>query len=137
MMLAAHSMGLGTVWINQLKDTCGDAGVRKLLTAFGVPEDHDVYACCAIGTALGGGQKRLTGRRAPRRLWNKLPRGKRESGLESVRPQTACKEAWRSGVTLLRKSGSPELSAEMPESLPVREGIPAFRRFIAGRHGIG
>ena len=30
-----HSMGLGTVWINQLKDTCGDAGVRKLLTAFG------------------------------------------------------------------------------------------------------
>lgn len=54
MMLAAHSMGLGTVWINQLKDTCGDAGVRKLLTAFGVPEDHDVYACCAIGTALGG-----------------------------------------------------------------------------------
>lgn len=52
--LAAHSMGLGTVWINQLKDTCGDAGVRKLLTAFGVPEDHDVYACCAIGTALGG-----------------------------------------------------------------------------------
>ena len=35
MMLAAHSMGLGTVWINQLKDTCGDAGVRKLLTAFG------------------------------------------------------------------------------------------------------
>ena len=54
MMLAAHSMGLGTVWSNQLKDTCGDAGVRKLLTAFGVPEDHDVYACCAIGTALGG-----------------------------------------------------------------------------------
>ena len=54
MMLAAHSMGLGTVWINQLKDTCGDAGVQKLLTAFGVPEDHDVYACCAIGTALGG-----------------------------------------------------------------------------------
>ena len=39
---------------HQLKDTCGDAGVRKLLTAFGVPEDHDVYACCAIGTALGG-----------------------------------------------------------------------------------
>ena len=56
-------MGLGTVWINQLKDTCGDAGVRKLLTAFGVPEDHDVYACCAIGTAWAG-PKRLTGRRA-------------------------------------------------------------------------
>lgn len=136
MMLAAHSMGLGTVWINQLKDTCGDAGVRKLLTAFGVPEDHDVYACCAIGTPWAG-PKRLTGRRAPRRLWNKLSRGKRESGLESARPQTACKEAWRSGVTLLRKSGAPELSAEKTESLPVRECLLAFRRLIAGRHGIG
>lgn len=49
MMLAAHSMGLGTVWINQLKDTCDDNGVREMLTALGVPADHDVYSCCAIG----------------------------------------------------------------------------------------
>ncbi len=51
MMLAARSIGLGTVWINQLKDTCNDAGVRALLTSFGVPEDHDVYSSCAIGRA--------------------------------------------------------------------------------------
>ncbi len=96
MMLAAHSMGLGTVWINQLKDTCGDAGVRKLLTAFGVPEDHDVYACCAIGTALGGAKApdRKAGATA---IVVKLPRGKRESGLESVRPKR-----------LVKKPGAPE-----------------------------
>lgn len=52
-MLAAHSMGLGTVWINQLKDTCNDAEVRALLTSFGVPENHDVYSSCALGYAKG------------------------------------------------------------------------------------
>lgn len=62
MMLAAHSMELGTVWINQLKDTCNDAQVRALLTAFGVPEDHDVYACCAIG--YGKGEAKAPDRKA-------------------------------------------------------------------------
>ncbi|EDO62256.1 hypothetical protein CLOLEP_01117 [[Clostridium] leptum DSM 753] len=37
----------------------------------------------------------------------------------------------------MRKSGSPEPSAEMPEGLPGPEAAPAFRRLIAGRHGIG
>ena len=48
-MLAAYSLGVGNVWINQLKDTSDDPGVRAVLTDFGVPADHFVYACAALG----------------------------------------------------------------------------------------
>jgi len=49
--LAAHSMGLGTVWINQLSDTCDVPEVRAVLTEFGVPENHKVFGIAAIGYA--------------------------------------------------------------------------------------
>ncbi len=49
--LAAHSMGLGTVWINQLSDTCDVPEVRAVLTEFGVPENHKVFGIAAIGHA--------------------------------------------------------------------------------------
>ena len=49
--LAAHSMGLGTVWINQLSDTCDVPEVRAVLTEFGVPENHKVFGVAAIGYA--------------------------------------------------------------------------------------
>ena len=51
MMLAAQSLGLGSVWINQMKLVCGDAGVRGQLEAFGVPQDHTVGGCLALGYA--------------------------------------------------------------------------------------
>ena len=136
MMLAAHSMGLGTVWINQLKDTCGDAGVRKLLTAFGVPEDHDVYACCAIGTALGGA-KAPDRKAGARRLWNKLPRGETGKRLRKRPPQTACKRSLALRSDALAEKRRARALREKTESLPVRECLLAFRRLIAGRHGIG
>ena len=49
MFNAAHALGLGTVWINQLNNCCGDPAVREILTAFGVPTDHVVYGCAAVG----------------------------------------------------------------------------------------
>lgn len=47
--LAAHSLGIGSVWINQLCDCSDDAGVRALLTEFGVPCDNTVRGTAALG----------------------------------------------------------------------------------------
>lgn len=47
--LAANSLGLGCVWINQLKDCYDNPEVRKILTDFEIPENHGVYGCAAIG----------------------------------------------------------------------------------------
>jgi len=52
-MLAAHAMGVGSVWINQLKDTCDDPAVRAILTEFGVPAEHTVFGVAALGYAAG------------------------------------------------------------------------------------
>lgn len=51
MFLAAHSLGLATVWINQLKDTCDVPEIRALLDEFGVPASHIVCATVALGYA--------------------------------------------------------------------------------------
>ena len=53
MFLAAHSLGLATVWINQLKDTCDMPEVRQVLDEFGVPASHIVCAAIALGTYRG------------------------------------------------------------------------------------
>ncbi len=47
--LAAEALQLGCVWINQLNDCYDDKAVRALLTEFGIPENHGVYGCAAIG----------------------------------------------------------------------------------------
>lgn len=50
MFLAATSLKLGTCWINQLRGaTVADPHVGALLASFGVPADHTVYGCCALG----------------------------------------------------------------------------------------
>ena len=49
MFLAANSLGIGSVWINQLKDCCNDPEVRALITEFGIPENHIAYGICALG----------------------------------------------------------------------------------------
>ncbi|MBR5497579.1 MAG: nitroreductase [Clostridia bacterium] len=51
MFLAAHSLGVASVWINQLRDSCNDSEVRKLMTSFGIPENHVCFGCAAIGYA--------------------------------------------------------------------------------------
>lgn len=52
-MLTAHALGVSSVWINQVKDTCSDPAVRAVLTEFGVPEDHVVFGIAALGYAAG------------------------------------------------------------------------------------
>ncbi|WP_102411823.1 nitroreductase family protein [Beduinella massiliensis] len=49
MMLQSHALGVASCWINQMKETNGDAGVRALLNAYGIPEGHDVQCCLALG----------------------------------------------------------------------------------------
>lgn len=62
--LAAHSMGLGTVWINQLSDTCDVPEVRAVLTEFGVPENHKGVRHC--GHRLCGSRNACEGEEIPR-----------------------------------------------------------------------
>ncbi len=50
-MLAAHSLGIGSVWINQFKGVCDDENVRKELQAIGVPDNHIVCGTAALGYA--------------------------------------------------------------------------------------
>lgn len=47
--LAAHALGIGSVWINQLNGICDDPEIRKLLTGFGIPENHIVFGIAALG----------------------------------------------------------------------------------------
>lgn len=49
--LAAHSMGIGSVWINQLQGICDEPKVRRALTCLGIPESHVVYGMAALGYA--------------------------------------------------------------------------------------
>jgi len=51
MFLAAHSLGIGSCWINQLGTTCDDPEVREFISSLGVPENHKVYGCVALGYA--------------------------------------------------------------------------------------
>lgn len=51
MLLAAHSLGLATCWINQLRPLTDDPTIRPLLTRYGVPEDYIVIGSIALGYA--------------------------------------------------------------------------------------
>ncbi len=51
--LAAHSLGIGSCWVNQLGSACDEAGFRAFITELGVPEGHHIYGCTALGYADG------------------------------------------------------------------------------------
>ena len=51
MFLAAHSLGVGSVWINQLRECCNNSEVRAIMTEIGIPENHICFGCAAIGFA--------------------------------------------------------------------------------------
>lgn len=49
LLLMATDLGLGSCWINQIRECCDNPKVRALLTEYGVPEDHIVICSAAIG----------------------------------------------------------------------------------------
>lgn len=49
MMLAAHSLGLGAVWLNPLMTLRDAAPVKEVLDGLGVPENHTVWCTLALG----------------------------------------------------------------------------------------
>jgi len=48
-LLAAHSLGIATCWINQLRVSDTYPLVRKFLTELGVPQNHHVEMSIAVG----------------------------------------------------------------------------------------
>lgn len=48
-MLAGHSIGIGTVWINQLLDICDNENIRPILNKLQIPENHEIYGFIALG----------------------------------------------------------------------------------------
>lgn len=53
MQLAAHSLGLGSCWINQLTWFGEEPAIRTVLDRLGVPEDEKVFGALAIGYPAG------------------------------------------------------------------------------------
>lgn len=49
MFLAAEALGIGSVWINQFFGICDQPAVRRVLSALGIPADHQVWGCAALG----------------------------------------------------------------------------------------
>lgn len=47
--LAAHSLGIGSVWINQLRNICDVPPIRAILDEFQIPADHVVYGMASLG----------------------------------------------------------------------------------------
>ncbi len=56
-MLAANSLGLGSVWLNPLMTLRDVSPVRELLDRYGIPENHLVWAMIALGYPISGGAK--------------------------------------------------------------------------------
>ena len=55
MMLAANSYGIGSVWINVLKTICNEPEIRDMLSKFGIPKTHIVWATLALGYPIKPG----------------------------------------------------------------------------------
>ena len=51
--LAAHSLDLGSCWINQVAWLCNFTKVREMLTELGIPENYVVCGAAALGYNLG------------------------------------------------------------------------------------
>jgi len=60
MFLYAHSVGVGSVWINQPLTVCDDEEVRAVLTGFGIPAGHVLGGMAALGYPAEMPEKDLT-----------------------------------------------------------------------------
>lgn len=54
MFLAATGLGIDSVWINQLKDCCGDASFLALLNKIGLSDEYAIVGSCALGYPSAG-----------------------------------------------------------------------------------
>ena len=53
MFLMAHSLGIASCWINQLRAICDVEEVRSLLDSYGIPSNHIVWGIADLGYAAG------------------------------------------------------------------------------------
>ncbi len=51
MMLAAHSLGIGSCWLNQLPGFTNMPLIRELMTDLEIPENHIIYGSVVMGYA--------------------------------------------------------------------------------------
>lgn len=49
MMLAAWSMGIGSVWINALRTIQDEDDIRGMLSGYGIPQNHMIVGTVALG----------------------------------------------------------------------------------------
>lgn len=56
-MLAANSLGIGSVWLNPLMTLRKQSPVKELLDEYGIPENHVVWAMIALGYPISEGAK--------------------------------------------------------------------------------
>ena len=55
--LAAESLGIGSVWLNQFKGICNEPEVRAVLDKLNVPKDHVVIGVAALGYSTDTAKK--------------------------------------------------------------------------------
>ena len=53
LMLAAHSLGLGSIWIHRAKEECKTPEIKKLLADFGIDGEWEGIGHCAVGYVDG------------------------------------------------------------------------------------
>ena len=56
-MLAAHSLGLGSVWVNGIIHICDDEEMRPFLTSLGVPQNHVIVSTICLGYPKSAGRE--------------------------------------------------------------------------------
>lgn len=65
MFLAATSLHIGSCWINQLRDTQNVEEVRSILSKIGIPANHQIVGCAALGYIL---EETSTPKKNPNRI---------------------------------------------------------------------